>query len=779
MYFINFNRLIKTFKTTKVMTNISIANIYKPLFYRIYNPDQNEKFKQLTQIPAIRIFDTLKDQLKELIKLRNPQRKLSTEEYEQQILLLLGNTSLEEYGVWVYFEWSDTLVHTLDEAEFIEVRTSRNQYKITKQERDLLATKKIGVVGLSVGQAIALTLAIERVCGELRLADFDTLELSNLNRIRSGIQNLGIPKVIIAAREIAEIDPFIKVSLFPEGLTEQNIDDFFGNEDRKLDLLVEVCDGLDIKIISRHKARALRIPVVMDTNDRGMVDIERFDLEPERPILHGLAGDLNPDSIKDLTNEQKIPHILKMVGAETISTRLKASMMEVEQTLNTWPQLASSVQLGGAATTDVCRRILLNQLSVSGRFYLDLDELIPDAPAAGNNVKTSELRNPFSPLGEEQIRTIGSIYFKQNPLTIDISIPSESELNGIMDAAIAAPSAGNNQPWKWFYQNGRLLLLHDRYRSWSWGDYSEMGSMMSLGTAIESVSLQSLTYSYQTLVTYIESEQFPFAVAEITFHPSISAQEIAHDLSIAKGLFARHTNRKAGTGEQIDPTVIAEMNNEINAGDGLTFSYIDDKQTLQQLGNIIASCDRIRLLHELGHEEFFHEVRWNREQALQTKDGIELASVDLAESDKAGFSVAKDYNAIRYLNQWNLGSGFKKLSVKSMSTASGFGIVTIPEFNRHNLLKAGQSVLRSWIVANRHQVAFYPMLSPAFFFNRLINGKGVDIPEQYLEELIQMHNQFHEYCPVSGAPVFMFRLAITQEDTVKTLRMDKQSIFIS
>src|SRR5690606_26061408 len=139
---------------------------------------------------------------------------------------------------------------------------------------------------------------------------------------------------------------------YSDGLTEQNIDSFF-EEGGMLDLLAVVCDGLDIKIISRYKPSSLQIPVVMDTNDRGMVDVARFDLEPNRPVLHGLAEGLQPEGIKDLTNEKKIPYILKIVGADTISTRLKASMIEVEQTINTWPQLASSVVLGGAVTTDV------------------------------------------------------------------------------------------------------------------------------------------------------------------------------------------------------------------------------------------------------------------------------------------------------------------------------------------------------------------------------------------------------------------------------------------
>ena len=76
------------------------------------------------------------------------------------------------------------------------------------EEKETLSKKKIGIIGLSVGQSIALTIAMERTCGELRIADFDILELSNLNRIRAGLPNLGIAKTIVVAREIAEIDPW-------------------------------------------------------------------------------------------------------------------------------------------------------------------------------------------------------------------------------------------------------------------------------------------------------------------------------------------------------------------------------------------------------------------------------------------------------------------------------------------------------------------------------------------------------------------------------------------
>jgi molybdopterin/thiamine biosynthesis adenylyltransferase len=196
-----------------------------------------------------------------------------------------------------------------------------------------------------------------------------------MNRIRTGLHNLGVSKVVIAAREIAEMDPFLKVVCFPEGITEENLDVFL-TEGGKLNILVDECDSLDIKIFCRHRAKAHRIPVVMDTSDRGMVDIERFDLEPDRPIFHGLLPQTKPGDIKLYNGQERLNLALSIAGRETISERAKASMLEVGKTITTWPQLASSVVLGGAVGTDVCRRISLSEIQCSGRYYVDLNEII-------------------------------------------------------------------------------------------------------------------------------------------------------------------------------------------------------------------------------------------------------------------------------------------------------------------------------------------------------------------------------------------------------------------
>lgn len=363
------------FKSTYPSNDIHV-NTYKPTLLRITKLKDKRYLEDLFASNKISIIkNEIYNQLQELIKCINPSIKIKDTEYPHLIDKHIKGKNLDEYGVWVYYPWNQQLVHILDEEEFVEVRTNRNKYKITNEEQNILKNKKIGIIGLSVGQSIALTMAMERTFGEIRLADFDTAELSNLNRIRTGVHNLGLKKTVIAAREIAEIDPFLNIKIFSEGINDHNINDFF-LEGGKLDLLIEVCDGLDIKILSRFKAKELNIPVIMDTNDRGMIDIERFDLEPKRKILHGRIESFFQNGEFTYSDKNRSELLNSILSVDSLSERMKTSMSHIGKTINTWPQLASSVVLGGAITTDTSRRILLNQLKSSGRYYIDLDNLI-------------------------------------------------------------------------------------------------------------------------------------------------------------------------------------------------------------------------------------------------------------------------------------------------------------------------------------------------------------------------------------------------------------------
>jgi hypothetical protein len=168
------------------------------------------------------------------------------------------------YGSWVCFPWEARVLHLLDPEPFFSVITNRNADKISGDEQRLLARKRIGVVGLSVGGEAAVSVAQEHLCGSIVLADFDTLDLSNLNRLNAGVDELGLPKTTIVARRIAKINPYLDVTVFEAGVTPENALRFLDG----LDLLVEECDDLPMKYELRRLAKARGVNVVYAADER-------------------------------------------------------------------------------------------------------------------------------------------------------------------------------------------------------------------------------------------------------------------------------------------------------------------------------------------------------------------------------------------------------------------------------------------------------------------------------------------------------------------------------
>ncbi|MCV7154606.1 Rv1355c family protein, partial [Mycolicibacterium pyrenivorans] len=341
------------------------ADSYRPAILDDANPTDRARLEELRADPGIDFLDQLQQQREGLLSLRpSPPADITSDSPR-----------------WVYYSWRRSVVRVLGPRAFPLLRLDRNRNLVTLDELDTLRRLRVGVVGLSVGHAIAHALAAQGLCGELRLTDPDHIELSNLNRVPATVLDLGVNKAVLCARRVAELDPYLQVTVTTGGITDATVDAFVDG----LDIVVEECDSLDAKLLVRTAARARRLPVLMATSSGGLLDVERFDVDPSRPIVHGLLGDIDAAQLAGLTNQDKVPHVLRIIDAAELPHRMAASLIEVGRTLTTWPQLSSEVSIGAATIAEAVRRIGLYEELPSGRVRVDLAAILGDLrePVAG------------------------------------------------------------------------------------------------------------------------------------------------------------------------------------------------------------------------------------------------------------------------------------------------------------------------------------------------------------------------------------------------------------
>ncbi len=756
-----------------VSNNVS-EFLFRPEVFRMSSETDVLRFKTFLDksYSHITIHNNIENQLKELHKTLNPKQKLKDKTLADFYKNWLLENDPDSYGTWVYYPWTNRLVHLLEEDDFILLRTSRNQYKITPEEQRSLSQKKLGVIGLSVGQSVAVTMAMERVFGTLRIADFDQLDLSNLNRIRSGVANIGLPKTVLVAREIAEIDPFLNLELFNEGITEENLDQFIGEGEQRLDLLVEECDSLDIKIKARLRARAKGVPVIMDTSDRGMMDIERFDQDPNLPIMHGMVDEERAEQMERWTAKERLALVMDMVGAENISSRLKASLLEVEESLTTWPQLASSVVLGGAISTIVVRRILLGEQVDSGRYYLDVDQkFIQDNSSSSKLSASSSKPAELSFKDCEQLLSEADLRLPQDCLP---NLSAEL-MEDLVESACLAPSGGNVQPWKWVYKEGLLALFHDIHHSYSFLDYRHRGSFIGLGAAKENLRQRALAQGLQ-LVELNRPEEFGqaligvFSFKKLDFTPGPLDQ-------FGDRLDIRLTNRKKSLADKTLPGAVKGQIEAELQKTPFSILWIEDPEKVKALAEIIGKIERQRILDPWGHSDFMNEARWTGESAEKTRTGVDLRTMDLTEADKVGFKLIRDPEAIGSLRKWDRGSALIKMSADAIENAKLCLLYTM-DHSPVNVYEGGAWVEKLWLYFNDQGIAYQPVSPATFMFARLADEDSGT--SDYLRANLTKLRE--EYLNLLGLPetvndLFLSRIFYAEEPRVKSLRKPLSTVF--
>lgn len=166
-------------------------------------------------------------------------------------------------------------------------RTDRNIGWITKEEQSILRHAVVGIAGCGGMGGLLASILVRAGVGEVRIADSDAFDVSNINRQFSAKRTtVGTSKARATAQDIRDISNDTTLVVYPQGINEDTVESF-------LDDCCVVCDEIEFwavgaRVLLHQRARNRDI-TVFNGNTVGF-STNLFVFEPDGYTMEDCLG---------------------------------------------------------------------------------------------------------------------------------------------------------------------------------------------------------------------------------------------------------------------------------------------------------------------------------------------------------------------------------------------------------------------------------------------------------------------------------------------------------
>lgn len=179
----------------------------------------------------------------------------------------------------------------------------RTELLIGKEAMQRLSLSHVAIFGIGgVGSFAAEAIARSGV-GEMSIVDFDSIDISNLNRqIPALMETVGKSKVSVMAKRILQINPQIKLHILDKKYLPENSDEFFKTD---FDFVVDAIDIITSKIFLIKTCKEKNIPIISSMGMGNKIDPTRIQITKlakthTDPLAKVMRKELKDRGIADL-----------------------------------------------------------------------------------------------------------------------------------------------------------------------------------------------------------------------------------------------------------------------------------------------------------------------------------------------------------------------------------------------------------------------------------------------------------------------------------------------
>ncbi len=455
----------------------------------------------------------------------------------------------------------------------------------------------------------------------------------------------------------------------------------------------------------------------METSDRGVLDVERFDVDPDLPIFHGLLGDMDSEKLAGLTTAEKSPFVLRLLGASEVVRarrgfdvrtrpdrhRLAATRERSHPRRRDHRRCSSSFRAVGRLAARVACALTLNRFLTASRRSIRRPR--PKTSYANRRQKIRPRR---------------------------VTDPIEF----IVDAARRAPSGGNVQPWRFEADANEIRFYVAPERSASAMDVRLRGSYVAVGAALFNARVAAASIKRLGQVQLFPSGPKSDHVATLQLGSGLDASLAQLHPSVP----TRAANRRMGRPTPIDASTINMFARGVER-EGARLRLVTDRDRIDESAKILAESDRLRFLIPEVHEQMLAELRWPGRDSLE--EGMDVRTLEMDPGSLGALELLGRPDVMEHLSEWRAGQNLGLRTQVMISSSSGLAVITVPKSDPTWYVRGGAAIERFWLSAELQGLAVQPV-SPLFLYatneEDLISLGG----ERHLDEMYRLSRRFSE-----------------------------------
>ncbi|CAG1001257.1 Sulfur carrier protein ThiS adenylyltransferase [Methylophilaceae bacterium] len=651
---------------------------------------------------------------------------------------------------------------------------SRNVGWVTPQEQEILRNKRVAIAGMGgVGGVHLLTLARLGI-GAFHIADFDVFDIVNFNRqIGATVSTLGQPKADVLASMAKDINPELDIRIFPDGVNQNNLSDFFTN----IDLYV---DGLDFFAFSARQATFAACARL------GIPAITAAPLGMGTALLNFLPGGMTFEQYfqwGDLPEEEKALRFLLGLAPAGLHASYLVDPSAINLKERRGPSTIMGCQLcAGAAATEALKILLSRGRVLAAPHGIHFDayrnKLVHTWRPGGNG-------NPIQRLGLSIARKrlnsgTGSAAAQIAPTvsrdTTPHSTPIAAEkahppstIEQILDLARWAPSGDNTQPWRFEIIDDHHVVVHGfDTRDHCVYDLDGHPSQIALGTLLETISIAATAHGLLARI----SRRMEMPETEPTFDVHfVPDKSLKPDLLIPY-IPSRSVQRRAMRTRPLSRAEKSAL--EAAAGERYTILWLEGAAKRAAAARLMFNNSKLRLTMPEAYQVHRDIIQWNaRYSADKVPDqALGLDSLTL----KIMRWVMGSWGRVDFFNTFLGGTLAPRIQmdlVPGLACAAHF-VIQANETPRtiDDYVNAGRAVQRFWLTLTQLGLFMQPEMTPLIFSRYVENGIQFSRGRGMQERAHQLSRQLSQLIGegTTSRSVFMGRIGAAPPPSARSLR---------